>query len=206
MNPLHHREPGLVGLIAGPLAGREVETEQTEGGDAQVKADRGAEAPYFSIIADGIHLHPAAVAFAYRANPRRAMLITDATELAGCPDGLYPGNAQNSGQHRKVGGRVTLATTSPNNINTTSAEEETLIGSAAGLDTCVRNLMSSAGCTLAEAVRCVTENVADFMGVKDRGRLEEGCRADFVVLGDEGEVLQTWIAGEKAWDCGRPLS
>ena len=60
--------------------------------------------------------------------------------------------------------------------------------------------MAFSNCTLAQAIRCVTENVADMMGDRTRGKLEEGRRADFVVLNDEGEVLQTWIAGVKVWE------
>ena len=63
MNPLHHRSPGLAGLIASP------------------------EAPYFSLIADGIHLHPATLTMAFRSNPQRCILITDSIEMAGMPDG-----------------------------------------------------------------------------------------------------------------------
>jgi N-acetylglucosamine-6-phosphate deacetylase len=38
------------------------------------------------------------------------------------------------------------------------------------------------------------------MGQKDRGMLQIGRRADFVVLSDEGEILQTWVRGKKAFD------
>jgi N-acetylglucosamine-6-phosphate deacetylase len=48
-------------------------------------------------------------------------------------------------------------------------------------------------------VRCATENVADFMGDDERGRLEVGRRADLVVLSDDGEVLQTFVAGKRVW-------
>lgn len=170
MPPLHHREPGLAGLISSP------------------------QSPYYSIIADSIHLHPSTVAMAYRANPKKAILITDAIELAGLSDGVYPGNAQIAHKQEKKGNRVVLEGT------------DTLIGSCCGLDECVRNLVKFSGCELAEAVQCVTENVADMMGLEDRGRLSEGRRADFVVLNDQGEVLQTWISGKMAWDSGRPLS
>ena len=70
MNPLHHRTPGLAGLIA------------------------SSETPYFSLIADGIHLHPATLTMAYRSRPDRCILITDSIEMAGMPDGIYPGHAQ----------------------------------------------------------------------------------------------------------------
>jgi N-acetylglucosamine-6-phosphate deacetylase len=59
--------------------------------------------------------------------------------------------------------------------------------------------MKWSGCNVAEAVRTVTENIANFMGIADRGKLEEGRRADFVVLDDAGYVQETWIAGVKVW-------
>jgi len=61
--------------------------------------------------------------------------------------------------------------------------------------------MKWSGCGVAEAVRCVTENIADFMGEKEKGKLEEGRWADLVVLDDaEGlEAVSTWIKGRKVW-------
>ena len=164
MGPLHHREPGLAGLIT------------TNPG------------PYYSMIADGQHLHPSVVAILYRANPSRAILVTDSTELLGLPDGVYPGHIQIPHPQRKTGSRLTIDGT------------DTLIGGCETLAGCVRNLMAWTGCDVAAAVRCVTETVADMMGLTDRGKLAAGRRADFVVLNDEGHVLQTWIAGRKVWD------
>ncbi|KAF2148686.1 carbohydrate esterase family 9 protein [Myriangium duriaei CBS 260.36] len=164
MAPLHHRDPGLAGLITCP------------------------ERPYYSLIPDGHHLHPSVATLLFRAAPDRAMFITDSIELAGLEDGVYPGHAQIPGKQRKVGSRVVIDGT------------ETLVGGCASLAECVRNVMGWSGCGVAEAVRCVTANIADFMGLKDRGRLEAGMRADFVVLDDEGYVLQTWMAGRKVWE------
>lgn len=56
-----------------------------------------------------------------------------------------------------------------------------------------------AGLRVEEAVRCVTENVAEAMEMSDRGRLEVGRRGDFVVLGDDGVVQETWILGTKVF-------
>lgn len=164
MNPFHHRNPGLAGCISSP------------------------QSPYYSVIADGIHLHPATLTTAYRADPERCILITDSIELAGLPDGVYPGHAQIPHPQRKTGDVVVIDGT------------DTLIGSCIGLDQCVRNLKRWSGCTLAEAVRCVTENVAEMMGERERGKLEVGRNADFVVLGDDGEVLQTWVRGDKVYE------
>lgn len=76
---------------------------------------------------------------------------------------------------------------------------DTLIGSCSSLDECVRNLVKWSGCTLPQAVRCVTENVAELMSESKRGALEVGKRADFVVLNEDGHVLQTWIKGLKVF-------
>ncbi|KAF2219568.1 carbohydrate esterase family 9 protein [Elsinoe ampelina] len=169
MAPLHHRDPGLAGLVTVPS------TDE-------------ASSPYFSMIPDGNHLHSSVVAMLYRANPDKAIVITDSIEMAGLDDGIYPGHAQIPHKQRKVGSRVTIDGT------------ETLIGGCASLQECVRNLMSWTECNVAEAVKTVTENIAGFMGLEDRGKLEAGRRADFVVLNDEGEVLQTWLAGIKVWE------
>ena len=163
MEPLHHRSPGLAGLMG------------------------SHNEPYYSIIADGIHVHPTVQTMAYRTNPRRCILITDAIELTGLPDGVHPGHAQIPLPQRKSGNRVTIDGT------------ETLIGSCSGLDGCVRNLMHGSNCSLAEAVRCVTENIAQMMGLKDRGMLEVGRCADLVVLSIIGEVMQTWVSGQRVY-------
>jgi N-acetylglucosamine-6-phosphate deacetylase len=166
--PLHHREPGLVGLITLP-----------ESGDTK--------APYYSVIADGHHIHPSVAAMLYRAAPQRCILVSDSIELAGLPDGTYPGNALVPQQQVKAGPVATVEGTN------------TLIGSCTTVNESVRNLIKWSGCSVAEAVRCVTENVADMMGTLDRGILQEGRRADFVVLDDDGNVLETWIEGKQVW-------
>jgi len=164
MEPLAHRLPGLAGLMAIPNSSH-------------------YQTPYYSIITDGIHLHPAVVSMAYRSNPEKCILITDSIEMAGLPDGIYPGHAQIPHPQRKVGNKVTIEGT------------DTLIGSCIGLDECVRNLVKYSGCNLAQAVRCVTENVANMMGVKDRGVIECERRADFVCLDADGHVQKVWIKG-----------
>lgn len=168
MAPLHHRDPGLAGLVT-------------------AAPPTTYESPYFSIIPDGNHLHPSIASMLFRANPAKCILITDSIELAGLPDGTYPGHAQIPFNQTKAGTRVTIEGT------------ETLIGGCAGLGECVRNLMGWSGCGVAEAVRCATENVAEFMGDGGRGKLEVGRRADLVVLDDDGGVRQTWVAGQRVW-------
>lgn len=169
MAPLHHRDPGLAGLVTAAPSTMH-------------------SPPYFSIITDGNHLHPSVASMLFRANPEKCIIITDSIELAGLPDGTYPGHSQISSNQTKIGSRVVIEGT------------ETLIGGCATLVECVRNLMQWSGCNVAEAVRCVTENIAELMGEKERGKIEEGRRADLVVLDDEANVLETWVAGRKVWE------
>jgi N-acetylglucosamine-6-phosphate deacetylase len=169
MAPLHQRNPGLAGLISLP----EKHTPPT---------------PYYTLVCDGIHLHPSVASLLFRANPSRAIIISDSIELTGLPDGIYPPNQQIRHKQQKVGHRVTLEGT------------DTLVGACITMQQAVKNMVEWGACDIAQAVRAATENVADFMGLKDRGKLEEGRRADFVVLDDSGEVLETWIAGVKVWE------
>jgi N-acetylglucosamine-6-phosphate deacetylase len=152
---------------------------------------REVSPPWYTIIADGEHLHPNTVSLLQRSNPKRSIIITDSIELASLNDGTYPGHSQIPFEQVKNGTRATIAGT------------DTLIGGCIPLQQSVRNLMEWSGCGIAEAVGTVTENVAAFMGVDGeggRGVLKEGRRADLTVLSDGGEVLQTWIAGHKVWD------
>jgi N-acetylglucosamine-6-phosphate deacetylase len=172
MPALGSRAPGLAGLISRPDTA-------------------SPPPPWYSIIADGEHLHPNTVALLYRANVKRSMVITDSIELASLADGHHPGHAQIPFEQTKKGTRAVIKGT------------DTLIGGCIPLQQSVRNLMEWSGCGIAEAVGTVTENVAAFMGIDGeggRGILREGRRADLTVLNEHGEVLQTWIAGHKVWD------
>lgn len=172
MTPLTSRAPGIAGLISLP-------------------AKHNPPAPYYTLIADGEHLHPSIVSILHRTNPRRSILVSGSTELTSLPDGTYPGNSHIPFEQTKLGNKVTIKGT------------DTLIGGCIPLQQSVRNLMEWTGCGLAEAVGTVTENVAGLMGIGGeggRGVLKEGRRADLTVLNEAGEVMQTWVAGAKVWD------
>lgn len=178
MSALNHRDPGLPGLVG---LSPSLPTENPW----------RPETPYYTIIPDGHHLHPAVVSLLARSAPDKAILITDSIELLGLPDGTYPGHSQISFNQTKLGTRVVIEGT------------DTLIGGCCSLQEGVTNLMTWSGFSLAQAVRCVTENVANFMGLEDRGKLEKGRRADFVVLDDDGKLMHTWVAGRKVWEISR---
>ncbi|KAI1806304.1 carbohydrate esterase family 9 protein [Daldinia bambusicola] len=68
MRPLHHRNPGIFGVLG--LA-------------------ESLPRPYFGIIADGEHLHPTTIKIAFNAHPDGFILVTDSMHLVGLPDGAY---------------------------------------------------------------------------------------------------------------------
>ncbi|KAI1109318.1 carbohydrate esterase family 9 protein [Nemania sp. NC0429] len=68
MRPLHHRNPGIFGVL----------------GIAE-----SLPRPWFGIIADGEHLHPTTIKIAFNAHPDGFILVTDAMHLVGLPDGTY---------------------------------------------------------------------------------------------------------------------
>ncbi|KAE9544858.1 hypothetical protein AGLY_000401 [Aphis glycines] len=69
MLSFHHRDPGLIGLIACPPS---------------------VEKPlFFGIIADGTHTHPTALKIAHKINSEGLVLVTDALSAIGLPDGIH---------------------------------------------------------------------------------------------------------------------
>ncbi|CAG7717201.1 unnamed protein product [Allacma fusca] len=70
MLPFHHRDPGLVGLLASD----------------QIPQGRTI---YYGLIADGIHTHSSTTRIAYRAYPKGIVLVTDACSALGLTDGIH---------------------------------------------------------------------------------------------------------------------
>ena len=147
MAPLHHRQPGLVG--------------------AALTDDRVAVA----LIADKVHVHPAALRLAFRAKGADGVvLVTDAVALRA---GI-----------RVVDGAPRLA-------------DGTLAGSVLTMDAAVRNAVA-AGVDPADAVRAASTTPARLLGLTDRGAIASGMRADLVALLPGLEVGTVWIAGQEA--------
>lgn len=187
MAPMQSRAPGLAGLIS---------LHQRNWDDDDGVRSYLPDAPYYSLIPDGHHIHPSMLAVLHRVNPERSILITDSIELAGLTPGTYPGHAQiPQNQTLLPNGKAVVEGT------------DTMIGGCINLQQGVRNLAEWASVSLAEAVRTVTENIASLMFIHEssdynpieRGYLKPGFQADFVVLSEEGEVLETWIKGKKVW-------
>jgi N-acetylglucosamine-6-phosphate deacetylase len=140
------------------------------------------------IICDGYHVHPRVIALAVRAkSAARTIAITDGTAAAGLP----------AGGRARLGGRTIIA-----GPRFATLEDGTLAGSIVTMDRAFRTLVNQVGLTLEEASRLCSTTPADQLGLRDRGRLAVGARADLVVLGRGLDVVETWMAGRPVGEHG----
>ena len=157
MGGFGHREPGTVGAA---LAFPELRCE---------------------LIADGVHVHPAAMAVLARAKgPGGVILVSDATRAAGLPEGPVDLGGR-TGHH--CGGAVRLA-------------DGRLAGSALTLDVALRRFAAASGWGWDRLWRAVAGNAADALGLTAKGRLAPGADADVVLLDGAGEVRLTVAGGD----------
>ena len=138
-----------------------------------------AHASYSEFIPDLLHVHPGAIKAAMRAIPH-LYCVTDSTAASGMPDGEYMLGRQVV--HKCLGG-VRL-------------EDGTLAGSTLTMDQALRNLVSI-GLDLADASRRVSTFAADYLGLTERGRLQEQSYADLVVLDRDLNLIAVYVEGEK---------
>ncbi|PBP20598.1 putative n-acetylglucosamine-6-phosphate deacetylase [Diplocarpon rosae] len=107
-------------------------------------------------------------------------------ELAGLPDGIHPGCAQTPSHQLEALSNATIE------------RKGALVTTCSWLDECLRNSMASAEMTVTQAVRCVTGNIANAMGLKGRGSLERKRQRDFITLIIKNEVKKTSDIKKKA--------
>ncbi len=158
MSPLAHRDPGMVGaaLNIGQL--------------------------HAGLIADGVHVDPAAVEIALRAKkgPGAIFLVTDAMAVAGTALAEF-----SLGGRRilRAGGRLTL-------------KDRTLAGADITLPAAIRFLQEQVGLSLETTLRMATSLPAAAIGRQDAfGSLVSGVRADFIQLSSDGSVRSVWLGG-----------
>jgi N-acetylglucosamine-6-phosphate deacetylase len=119
---------------------------------------------FASLIADGHHLDRATLRVLARAKgPANLILVSDASPLAGLPPGTYGDWAVDPSGKIIVAGTPYLA------------------GSNQGLETGVRNLMTTVPCTLWYGLQAVTRNPAALLG-RPIPELEPGAPANLLVF------------------------
>ncbi|EJJ4225347.1 N-acetylglucosamine-6-phosphate deacetylase [Salmonella enterica] len=156
MTGLHHREPGMVGAgLTDPRA-------------------------WLELIADGHHVHPAAMKLCCCCAKDRVVLITDAMQAAGQPDGRYTLCGEKVEMH---GGIVRTASGG-------------LAGSTLSVDAAVRNMVEFTGIATGEAIHMASLHPARLLGIDHYlGSLKAGKRANIIALDNRLYLQQIWIQG-----------
>jgi N-acetylglucosamine-6-phosphate deacetylase len=158
MTGLHHREPGVVGAA---LTLPELTCE---------------------LIADNVHVHPAAMRVLWQAKGADGvLLISDAVRGAGLPAGST---------YLQDGRRVTIR-------DSAYLDDDTLAGSTLTLDAALRNFMRATGEPLERLWQTSSLNAARALGLADRkGSLHVGADADLVLLDADLAVRLTVVEGQ----------
>lgn len=137
------------------------------------------------VIADGCHLSPELLEFAFRMKgASRLCLVTDANRAVDMPPGHYRFGPQATGTWFESDGRVGFV------------KGQGLASAVTGMDHMVRTMARSTSASLAEVVRMASLTPAERAGIaSDAGSLEAGKRADILVLSEELNVERVFIGG-----------
>jgi N-acetylglucosamine-6-phosphate deacetylase len=156
MSPFHHRAPGAVG------------------------AALTDERLTVTLIADGVHSHPAALNLALRAKGAEGIaLVTDAVAAAGAPAGKYV-----------LGGQPIVS-----DGESARLADGTLAGSTLTMDRAVRVMVALSDAALEDVLTMASTVPAARLGLDDRGRLAVGRRADLVLWSETLEIETTVVGG-----------
>lgn len=136
------------------------------------------------VIADGIHLDPFILKLLMRVKgDDRLTLISDAIAAAGKGDGAY---------------QIWDETITVKDGKTSNAHGS-IAGSVITMHSALR-LMRSLGASEVGVARMAATNPARLLGIDGEcGSIEEGKRADFVALDEDGKVRLTFVGGELAF-------
>ncbi|MBO1392322.1 N-acetylglucosamine-6-phosphate deacetylase [Vibrio cholerae] len=161
MRGLHHRDPGVVG--AGLLHPE----------------------CYVEMIADGHHVHPAAIEVAHRCCGSRMTLITDAMCATGMPDGQYTlGEYQVEMQQGVV-----------------TTQSGGLAGSTLTLLDGVKNIQRWLNLPVEQAWLMASLTPATSLGIQHQlGTLEVGKYASMVAISSDFSIEKTWVKGRLVFD------
>ena len=161
MTPFTHREPGVVGATF----------------DTDITTET---------ISDGIHISYPALRTAYKQKGTdKVLLVSDAMEACGMPDGQY-----------SLGGQDVIVKNGAARLL-----DGTLAGSVLTLDKAVKNIYSNSNYPLNEVVRMATYNGAKHCHVEDhKGLIKEGYDADLILFNEDIEIQKVFVKGKKVYN------
>jgi N-acetylglucosamine-6-phosphate deacetylase len=134
---------------------------------------------FAELILDTHHVHPASFLAALNAKPKHLFLITDAIRAAGLSE-----------EETELGGQKVIV-----KEGKAVLVDGTLAGSVLTLDKALHNALAT-GLSLETTSKLLSTTPARYMGLKDKGILEQGYQADLVVLDREMNVLEVYISGQ----------
>lgn len=139
-------------------------------------------------IADGVHVHPAAIRAALATKGWAGIiLITDSNIGAGLPAGVYD---TPWGYQIKVSPETAAR----------HATKNFLAGSALTMDRGMANLLQWLPRPPEQVWAMGTLNPANLLGLARKGRLEPGADADLVLWDEDISVVRTWVRGKSVYE------
>lgn len=141
---------------------------------------------YCEAICDGFHLHPGSVRMLLATKrAERVLAVTDSMMAAGLPDGIY-----------KLGVNDVIVKDGDAKL----AHADVRAGSVLTSDKALKNIMAFTGKTLAEVLPLLTSTPAAMLRMEQqKGRIAEGCDADYVLLDERLNVTATYVAGREVY-------
>ena len=139
------------------------------------------------VIADGWHLAPELLEFAFRMKgAERLCLVTDCNRALDMPNGEYRfGNAADGTIFRSDG-------------NVGWAPNGSLASSIVGMDSMVRHMQRSTSASLSQVIRMASLTPAERTGIADQtGSLDVGKLADILVMDRELNVVDVCLGGQR---------
>ncbi|HVW08505.1 MAG TPA: amidohydrolase family protein, partial [Bryobacteraceae bacterium] len=142
------------------------------------------------VIADGCHLSPELLEFAFRMKgAARLCLVTDSNRALDMPPGRYRFGPEEDGSWCVSDGRVGRADGS-----------DALASSIVGVDTMVKTMRRDTSATLPEIVRMASLTPAERAGIAGSvGSLESGKRADVLILTIDLGVQGILVGGSEVF-------
>jgi len=133
------------------------------------------------LIADTFHVNKGLFGLVYKLKGDKLCLITDCIRAGGMEDGDYTLGGQ---PVHKEGIKCLMP-------------DGTIAGSVLKLNEAVKNLYENTDLEIYEAVNCASINIATALGEdKEIGSLEEGKRADIIIIDEKFNVEMTILNGE----------
>jgi len=139
------------------------------------------------VIADGSHLAPELLEYAYRMKgAERLLLVTDSSRALDMPPGRYRFGPKTTGEWLESDGKVGFQ------------PGHGLASTVLGMDVMVRTMAMQTSAGVVGAVRMASLTPAERTGIaKTTGSIAAGKRADLVLLSKELTVQRVFVAGQE---------